>query len=40
MPSKNPGQRLRDIIENIDAIAAFTDGMTLEDFMGDRKTVY
>ena len=28
MPSKNPAQRLRDIIENIDAIAAFTAGMS------------
>jgi uncharacterized protein with HEPN domain len=37
MPSKNPAQRLRDIIENIDAIAAFTAG---EDFVRDRKTVY
>jgi uncharacterized protein with HEPN domain len=40
MPSKNPAQRLRDIVENIDAIAAFTAGMTLEDFVCDRKTVY
>jgi uncharacterized protein with HEPN domain len=40
MPSKNPAQRLRDIVENIDAIAAFTAGMTLEDFVRDRKTVY
>ncbi len=24
MPSKNPAQRLRDIIDNIDAVAAFT----------------
>jgi uncharacterized protein with HEPN domain len=40
MPSKNPAQRLRDIIENIDAIAAFTAGMTPEDFVRDRKTVY
>jgi uncharacterized protein with HEPN domain len=40
MPSKNPAQRLRDIVENIDAIAKFTAGMTLDDFAGDRKTVY
>ena len=40
MPSKNPAQRLRDIVENIDAIAKFTAGMTLDDFVGDRKTVY
>ena len=40
MPSKNSAQRLRDIVENIDAIAALTPGMTLEDFVRDRKTVY
>ena len=40
MPSKNPAQRLRDIVENIDAIAAFTARMTLEEFVRDRKTVY
>ena len=40
MPSKNPAQRLRDIIENIDAIQAFIAGMSFEDFVKDRKTVY
>lgn len=40
MRFKNPGQRLRDIVENIDAIQAFATGMTLEDFALDRKTVY
>jgi uncharacterized protein with HEPN domain len=40
MPSKNPAQRLRNIIENIDAIVAFTAGMTLENFGRDRKIVY
>jgi len=40
MPSKNPAQRLRDIIENIDAIRAFTTAMSLGEFVGDRKTVY
>jgi uncharacterized protein with HEPN domain len=40
MPSKNSAQRVRDIVENIDAIAVFTAGMTLEDFVRDRKTVY
>ena len=39
MPSKNPAQCLRDIIDNIDAIRAFTAGMTLGGFTGDRKTV-
>jgi uncharacterized protein with HEPN domain len=40
MPSKNPAQRLRDIADNIDAIAAFTAGMELEAFAADRKTLY
>jgi len=40
MPSKNPAQRLRDIIDNIDAIRAFTAGMSLAGFTADRKTVY
>src|SRR5438067_12155114 len=40
MPSKNPAQRLRDIVENIDAIAEFTSGMDLAGFSADRKTVY
>ena len=40
MPSKNPPQRLRDIVDNIDAIEMFTAGMNLEVFAADRKTVY
>jgi uncharacterized protein with HEPN domain len=40
MRFKNPSQRLRDIVENIDAIQAFAAGMTFEDFVLDRKTVY
>ena len=40
MPSKNPAQRLRDILENIDAIETFTVGMNFEQFELDRKTVY
>jgi uncharacterized protein with HEPN domain len=40
MPSKNPAQRLRDIIDNIDTIEVFTHGLTFEGFLGDRKTVY
>ena len=40
MPSKNPAQHLKDIIDNIDAIRAFTNDMTLEGFAEDRKTVY
>jgi uncharacterized protein with HEPN domain len=40
MPSKNPAQRLRDILENIDAIAAFISGIDSTSFQADRKTVY
>ena len=40
MPSKNPAQRLRDIVENIDAIRAFTAGMDADSLTRDRKTVY
>jgi uncharacterized protein with HEPN domain len=40
MPSKNPAQRLSDIIENIDAIDAFTAGLDFQAFRADRKTVY
>jgi uncharacterized protein with HEPN domain len=40
MPSKSPAQRLRDIIDNIDAINAFVAGMDLKAFARDRRTVY
>ena|SRR5260221_457765 len=40
MPSKSPAQRLKDIVDNIDAIRAFTAGMTVDGFVRDRKTVY
>jgi uncharacterized protein with HEPN domain len=40
MPSKSPAQRLRDIVDNIDAIATFTAGLDLAAFSADRKTVY
>jgi len=40
MPSKNPSQRLRDIVENIDAIGGFLHDLDLEQFTRDRKTVY
>ncbi len=40
MPSKNPAQRLRDILDNIEAINGFTAGMTFGDFLSDRKTIY
>jgi len=40
MPSKNPAQRLSDIIDNIDAIDAFTTKLDLQAFRADRKTIY
>ena len=40
MSSKNPAQRLQDILENIDAIKAFVGDTDLEKFMNDRKTLY
>jgi uncharacterized protein with HEPN domain len=40
MLSKNPAQRLRDIVDNIDAIAMFTANMDRLAFSADRKTLY
>jgi len=40
MPSKNPAQRLRDVLENVDAIDSFVAGLEFATFTGDRKTVY
>ena len=40
MPSKSPAQRLTAILENIDAIAEFTSGMTFAAYLRDRKTIY
>jgi uncharacterized protein with HEPN domain len=40
MPSKNSAQRLRDILENIDAIESFVGRMNQVEFTADRKTVY
>ncbi len=40
MLSKNPAQRLRDIVDNIDARWVFTTGMEHDSFAADRKTVY
>jgi uncharacterized protein with HEPN domain len=39
MSSKNPAQRLRDIVDNIDAIEAFTVELDRAAFTRDRKTV-
>ncbi len=40
MPSRNPAQRLRVIVDNIDAIRDFTARMDREGFASDRKTLY
>jgi uncharacterized protein with HEPN domain len=40
MSSKNPAQRLRDMVDNIDAIQEFTAKMDRDDFVADRKTLY
>ncbi len=40
MSSNRPAQRLRDILENIEAIVDFTTDMTLATYVHDRKTRY
>ena len=40
VPSKNPAQRLRDIVDNIDAIREFSADMDYDTFATDRKTLY
>jgi uncharacterized protein with HEPN domain len=40
MSSKSPAQRLRDIVDNIDAIQEFTASVDRDDFAADRKTLY
>lgn len=40
MPSKSPAQRLRDIIENIDAIREFVAGADYAAFAADRRMTY
>jgi uncharacterized protein with HEPN domain len=40
MSSKNPEQRLRDILENIEAVQVFTAGIDFARFSEDRKTLY
>ena len=40
MPSKNPAQRLADIIDNVDAIQGFIADLDFPAFRADRKTVY
>jgi len=40
MRSKNPAQRLFDIVDNIDAIGAFVAGFDFDAFRADRRTIY
>jgi len=40
VPSKNPRQRLRDIVENVEAIQSFLRGLAFEDFLRDKRTIY
>ncbi len=40
MPSKNASQRLRDILDNVEAIQSFVAGMDFAMFAADRKTMY
>jgi len=40
MPSRNPAQRLSDIIDNVDAIAAFAAELDFQAFRVERMTVY
>lgn len=40
MPSKNPAQRLCDIIDNVEAIDAFSTGLDFAAFRANRSTVY
>ena len=40
MPSKNPAQRLRDIVDNIDTFGLFVGQKDRDDFGADRKTLY
>jgi uncharacterized protein with HEPN domain len=40
MASKNPVQRLADILDNIEAIRSFISGLSFESFRQDRRTAY
>jgi uncharacterized protein with HEPN domain len=40
MPSQDPGRRLRDILEHISLVRAWTEGMSLEEFAQDTRTRY
>ncbi len=40
MPSQDPGRPLRDILEHISLVRAWTEGMSLEEFARDTRTRY
>ena len=40
MPSKDSGQRLQDILDNIEAVRRFIDGLDFEAFVADQRTIY
>jgi uncharacterized protein with HEPN domain len=40
MPSRNPEQRLQDLLDNIDAVRSFVGRGSLEDLVSDLKTRY
>jgi uncharacterized protein with HEPN domain len=40
MPSKDPTQRLQDILDNIEAVRQFITGMDFEAFADDQRTFY
>jgi uncharacterized protein with HEPN domain len=40
MPTKDPGRRLRDILDHIDLVRGWTEGMRLEQFERDVRTRY
>lgn len=40
MPSKNPAQRLQDILDNIELVDEFTSGLAYGAFLGSTKTIY
>ena len=40
MTDRSVGDYIQDILDSIDAAADFTDGMSYDTFIEDRKTVY
>lgn len=38
MPSSRPWLRIEDILDNAHAVIKYTQGMTFDDYMSDRKT--